>query len=53
MDLFEWQGKRLFETAGIPVPRGVVVHDVAEAAGAAAGLGYPVVVKAQDRKSVV
>jgi succinyl-CoA synthetase beta subunit len=47
VDLFEWQGKRLFETAGIPVPRGVVVNDVAEAAGAAAGLGYPVVVKAQ------
>jgi succinyl-CoA synthetase beta subunit len=47
VDLFEWQGKRLFESAGIPVPRGIVVHSVAEADKAARSIGFPVVVKAQ------
>jgi succinyl-CoA synthetase beta subunit len=47
VDLFEWQGKRLFESAGIPVPRGMVAHSVTEAEQAAKSIGYPVVVKAQ------
>jgi len=47
VDLFEWHGKRLFATAGIPVPRGTVARTVDEACAAATTLGFPVVVKAQ------
>jgi len=47
MDLYEWQGKKLFEAAGIPTPRGMVASSVAQARKAAESLGYPVVVKAQ------
>ncbi|MGW3962817.1 ADP-forming succinate--CoA ligase subunit beta [Amycolatopsis sp. NPDC005003] len=47
MDLFEHEARELFEKHGVPVPRGRVVADPAEARSAAAALGGPVVVKAQ------
>ncbi|MFI5585233.1 ADP-forming succinate--CoA ligase subunit beta [Amycolatopsis sp. NPDC051758] len=47
MDLFEHEARDLFEKHGVPVPRGRVAADPATARSAAAGLGGPVVVKAQ------
>ncbi|MCG5217277.1 ATP-grasp domain-containing protein, partial [Streptosporangium soli] len=47
MDLFEHQAKELFAEYGIPVPRGIVAHTVAEARAAAEELTGRVVVKAQ------
>ncbi len=47
MDLFEHQAKELFAAYGIPVPRGIVAHTVAEARTAAEQLTGRVVVKAQ------
>ena len=47
MDLFEHEARDLFEKHGVPVPRGRVAADPAEARSAAAALGGPVVVKAQ------
>ncbi|NAS25609.1 ADP-forming succinate--CoA ligase subunit beta [Herbidospora sp. NEAU-GS84] len=47
MDLFEHQAKELFAAYGIPVPRGIVAHTVAEARAAAEQLAGRVVVKAQ------
>ncbi len=47
MDLFEYQGKQLFATYGIPVSPGEAVQSVEDAVAAADRLGYPVVVKAQ------
>ncbi len=47
MDLFEYQGKGLFADAGIAVLPSRVVASEADAARAAAELGYPVAVKAQ------
>ena len=47
MDLFEYQGKQYFARYGIPVSAGAVADTVDDAVGAADGLGYPVVVKAQ------
>jgi succinyl-CoA synthetase beta subunit len=47
MDLLEYQGKQLFASHGVPVPDGAPAKTVSEAADAADGLGYPVVVKAQ------
>jgi succinyl-CoA synthetase beta subunit len=47
MDLLEYQGKQLFAKHGVPVPEGTPATTVEEAASAADGLGYPVVVKAQ------
>ncbi len=47
MDLLEYQGKQLFAEAGLPVQPGVVATTAEEAERAAAGLGYPVAVKAQ------
>ncbi|TKK91062.1 ADP-forming succinate--CoA ligase subunit beta [Herbidospora galbida] len=47
MDLFEHQAKELFAAYGIPVPRGIVAHTVAEARAAAEQLTGRVVVKAQ------
>ncbi|MBE1494688.1 succinyl-CoA synthetase beta subunit [Amycolatopsis lexingtonensis] len=47
MDLFEHEARDLFEKHGVPVPRGRVAADPAEARAAAAALGGPVVVKAQ------
>jgi acyl-CoA synthetase (NDP forming) len=43
--LDEAAGKELFAAYGIPVPRGFTAHSADEAARAAAGLGYPVVLK--------
>jgi len=47
MDLFEYQGKQLFASFGIPVSAGEAVDTVDDAVAAADKLGYPVVVKAQ------
>ena len=47
MDLFEYQGKQLFASFGIPVSAGEAADTVDDAVAAAERLGYPVVVKAQ------
>jgi succinyl-CoA synthetase beta subunit len=47
VDLYEYQGKQLFASAGIPVPAGEVADTPAAAAAAAARIGGRVVVKAQ------
>jgi len=47
VDLFEYQGKLLFGSYGIPVSPGEAVQNVEDAVAAADRLGYPVVVKAQ------
>src|SRR5207302_10002161 len=47
MDLLEYQGKQLFARHGLKVSAGQAVGSVKEALGAAAQIGYPVVVKAQ------
>ena len=47
MDLYEYQGKQLFERFGIPVSEGRVATTAEEAHAAAAELGGQVVVKAQ------
>jgi succinyl-CoA synthetase beta subunit len=47
MDLLEYQGKRLFEKHGVPVPEGRHAASVSEAVEAAEELGFPVVIKAQ------
>ena len=48
MKIHEYQAKQLFAKAGVPIPRGVVVHSAAEAAAAYQELGTPVaVVKSQ------
>lgn len=43
--VMEPQAKEILRLRGIPVPRGVWAHTVAEAASFAAGIGYPVVAK--------
>ena len=45
----EWEAKQRLARAGVPVPRGEVARDAAEAVAAAARLGGPVAVKAMDR----
>jgi succinyl-CoA synthetase beta subunit len=47
VDLFEYQGKQLFASYGIPTSAGVAVETVDAAVAAADRVGYPVVVKAQ------
>ena len=47
MDLYEYQGKQLFERFGIPVSEGRLATTPDEASAAAAALGGQVVVKAQ------
>lgn len=47
MDLLEYEGKRLFADAGLPVLPSRVAGTVAEAEAAADDLGLPVAVKAQ------
>jgi succinyl-CoA synthetase beta subunit len=47
MDLYEYQGKQLFERFGIPVSEGRLATTPEEAEAAARELGGPVVVKAQ------
>jgi len=43
----EYQGKQYLAALGIPVPRGALVHNVAEEKAVAQRIGYPVVLKAQ------
>lgn len=45
--LFEYQGKSLLQTVGIPVPEGAVASTVDEAAEVARRLSKPVIIKAQ------
>lgn len=47
MDLYEYQGKELFASVGLPIPEGGVAETPEEAAAIAAHLGGRVVVKAQ------
>ncbi|MDA8228828.1 MAG: ADP-forming succinate--CoA ligase subunit beta [Desulfitobacterium hafniense] len=47
MKMFEYMGKELFATFGLPVPRGRMVKSPAEAAKVAAEIGSPVVIKSQ------
>ncbi|MCD5408298.1 ADP-forming succinate--CoA ligase subunit beta [Candidatus Bipolaricaulota bacterium] len=47
MRLLEWQGREIFERAGIPVPPGALVKSPQEARRVAERLGGPVVLKAQ------
>ncbi len=49
MDLFEYQGKEVLASFGVPVPSGALATTTAEAVAASEELGYPVVVKAQVR----
>jgi succinyl-CoA synthetase beta subunit len=49
VDLYEYQGKRLFRQAGLPVPEGWQARSVEEAARLAETRGLPLVVKAQVR----
>ena len=45
----EWEAKQRLARVGVPVPRGEVARDAAEAVAAAARLGGPVAVKAMGR----
>ena len=47
MDLYEYQGKRLFSRYGIPTSPGGIADSVDEAVEQAESAGYPVVLKAQ------
>lgn len=47
MNLYEFQGKRLLQGMGIPIPRGLVADSPDQARSMAADLGGGVVVKAQ------
>ncbi|MBI5426970.1 MAG: ADP-forming succinate--CoA ligase subunit beta [Nitrospinae bacterium] len=47
MKIHEYQGKELLAKYNVPVPRGILVNDKSEAAGAARKIGGNVVVKAQ------
>ena len=47
MKLFEYQAKEAFAAEGIPTPKGLLCHNAEEVADAAAGLGFPCVVKSQ------
>lgn len=47
MDLLEYQGKQLFERAGVAVPHGEPAADVEAAVAAAERVGFPCVIKAQ------
>ncbi|UCD16921.1 MAG: ADP-forming succinate--CoA ligase subunit beta [Candidatus Zixiibacteriota bacterium] len=47
MKIHEYQAKEIFAAAGIPVPRGEAVCNVAEAVAVAESYGRPVMIKAQ------
>lgn len=47
MRLYEYEGKKLFASAGIQTPAGILAKNTAEVLAAAEKLGYPVAVKAQ------
>ena len=46
MNLFEYQGKRLYQDFSIPTPKSIFVSSISEISDSH-GLTYPVVVKAQ------
>jgi len=45
--LYEYQAKKVFQDAGIPVPREITVTEESAAAAAAREIGFPVIMKAQ------
>jgi succinyl-CoA synthetase beta subunit len=47
MLLYEYEGKRIFSQAGIPVPNFVLIKSPGEVQGGGEKIGYPVVLKAQ------
>ena len=47
MLLYEYEGKRIFSQAGIPVPNCVLIKSFDEVQGGGEKIGYPVVLKAQ------
>ncbi len=47
MLLYEYEGKKIFSQAGIPVPNFVLIRSPGEIRGAGEKIGYPVVLKAQ------
>jgi succinyl-CoA synthetase beta subunit len=47
LNLYEFQGKRIFREYGIPVPQGQVIHGPHEAVNTVQRIGVPVVMKAQ------
>lgn len=47
MLLYEYEGKRIFSQAGIPVPNFVLIKSPDEVRGGGEKIGYPVVLKAQ------
>ncbi len=47
MRLYEFEAKKLFSKAGIPIPQGELVKSPEEAKAFAEKLGKPVVLKAQ------
>ncbi|TXT50313.1 MAG: succinyl-CoA synthetase beta subunit [Spirochaetes bacterium] len=47
MKLYEHQAKDVFAKAGIPIPRGILAVDEAQAEAAGETIGYPCVAKAQ------
>jgi len=47
VNLYEFQGKRIFREYGIPVPQGEVIHEPHEALNTVQKIGVPVVMKAQ------
>ncbi|WP_455677077.1 ADP-forming succinate--CoA ligase subunit beta [Pseudoscardovia suis] len=49
MDLYEYQGRQLFEEEGIPVPKGIYAMTPQEARKAADSIGYPCVIKGQAK----
>jgi succinyl-CoA synthetase beta subunit len=49
VDLYEYQGKQLFASAGLPVPRSRVAQSVTDVAALAGEMGLPLVLKAQVR----
>lgn len=47
MKLFEYQAKEIFQEAGIPVPKSVLIEEIEQADDAAAEVGFPCVLKSQ------
>ena len=51
MDLYEYQARQLLEEQNIPTPDAIFAQNSHEVAEAADKIGYPCVIKAQDRSS--
>ncbi|MCF7952740.1 MAG: acetate--CoA ligase family protein [Spirochaetales bacterium] len=47
MKLFEYQAKEIFQEAGIPVPKAVLIEKIGQLDDAAAEVGFPCVLKSQ------